>query len=343
MGRAADGRPEHAGQLRLHLPEPDPSRVRGPHLSVLARRELQPDVLAPGRRRDKLVTGPHADHQSRGASLREVRRERRRHDPRGVHEPAPRRAGEHRPRLQHLLRTRARRPDRAGRRSAGGLARRSDRAERGRSRVGRDSAGLDPRCRRGRKRQPRARVRQLSHGDRPPLPLRALDRQRMAGDRDRRGGRFDRGGSREVAALLRRHHTRPRGPVACLPLAAGGRGRLAGGDANDPRQRLDLEHRDAVERRGQERPPRLAARHGRDRGRAERDLDDRRLLELRGLRHRHPRVHADRGERAADRGRRAERQKRARGPRGDLRDRWGTRSGRVDRGLRVGLRRRRHH
>ena len=48
-------------------------------------------------------------------------------------------------------------------------------------------------------------------------------------------------------------------------------------------------------------------------------------------------------ERAADRGRRAERQKRARGPRGDLRDRRGTRSGRVDRGLRVGLRRRRHH
>ena len=30
------------------------------------------------------------------------------------------------------------------------------------------------------------------------------------------------------------HHTRPRGPVACLPLAAGGRGRLAGGDAERP-------------------------------------------------------------------------------------------------------------
>ena len=47
-------------------------------------------------------------------------------------------------------------------------------------------------------------------------------------------------------------------------------------------------------------------------------------------------------ERAADRGRRAEHQERARAARGDLRDRRLARPGRVDRELRVGLRRRHH-
>ena len=89
LGRAADRAHQHARHPRLHLPQPDPARRRGRHLPVLARRQLQPHLLDPAGRLDHLVARPHAHHDARRAAVREVRLERRRHHPRGVHERPP--------------------------------------------------------------------------------------------------------------------------------------------------------------------------------------------------------------------------------------------------------------
>ena len=58
---------------------------------------------------------------------------------------------------------------------------------------------------------------------RPPLPVRALERDGVGGAPDHAGRRHVPRG-RRLAALLRRADPRPRGPVARVPLAPGGRG-----------------------------------------------------------------------------------------------------------------------
>jgi hypothetical protein len=89
VGGATDRPGEHAGYPRLHVSEPRSARGRGPDLPVLARRQLQPDLLGPGRRLEHVVPGAQPDSDARGAPLCEVRLERWGHHPRGLHERAP--------------------------------------------------------------------------------------------------------------------------------------------------------------------------------------------------------------------------------------------------------------
>ena len=89
-----------------------------------------------------------------------------------------------------------------------------------RSGLRRDGARLGSR-RRGRLGRPAGdRVRELPVGERPSLPLRALDRQRLgASTRSPRGRLLPRG--RRLALLLGRAHARSRGSLACLPVPEG--------------------------------------------------------------------------------------------------------------------------
>ena len=111
----------------------------------------------------------------------------------------------------------------------------------GRSRLGRGSAGLDPRRRRGRSGNP-----VLVFASFPTVTDHRYHYARWTGSAWEVNEITAAGGSiadepGTVAALLGRHHARPRGPVAGVPLAPGRRRRMAGGDADDRRQRRDLE------------------------------------------------------------------------------------------------------
>ena len=118
---------------------------------------------------------------------------------------------------------------------------------------------------------------------RPPLPLRALDGRRLAGQRDHRRRPLLPRGAPSRGLLLGRADARPRGPLARLSLPPDRR-ELAGGDLDDTERRGELDSAGGQRPVGrEERPPGLAARDDRLRRGPERHLDARRLPELRGL------------------------------------------------------------
>src|SRR5680860_522803 len=209
---------------------------------------------------------------------RQVRIQQPGHDPLRLHRGASERGAgqEH----EHLLRALPGGADRARERCAHRPAGHCHHPRPDGQGLRRDRAGLDPR-RRGRSRRPPGdRLRQLSlvrfaHG--PPLPLRALDRDRVAGERDHPGGWLDHD-KHQLAPLLGRADARARGPVTRLPVAAGGQC-LEGGGLDDPRRRRDLvqPHAHAGLHR-EERPPALAT--GRRALRRDGRMDGRRVPQL---------------------------------------------------------------
>ena len=224
MGGTTDGACQHHGHPRLHLPEPHPPRGRGPDVPVLARRQLQPHLLDPGRWLDHLGARPQPDPDAGRAAVHEVRRERREHHPRGLHERPPRRVRGR----QHLLRAHPRGQDRASERTADRNAGHADRTGRRRPRLQRCRADLG--SRRGSRlgRPARDRVCRLPFGERSSVPLRGLEREDLADPPDHHRRRLI-PRRRRIALLLGRNHARSRDPDAGIPLSAGRPGRVASG------------------------------------------------------------------------------------------------------------------
>ena len=142
MERAANDPRQHDRGLWLHLSEPDQARGRAPDVPVLARGELQPDVLDSAGRVGHVVAGAQPDGSPPRAPLCEVRVERHRHDPPGLHERAPGRVRQR----EHLLRAGEGRRDLGRRRQSHRRPlRASHRARTGRRGLQPVGAHVDPR------------------------------------------------------------------------------------------------------------------------------------------------------------------------------------------------------